>query len=127
MCFARKLAATFVALGVAAALAGCSHKRSEVQLKACQANLAKGEEVVAIRRLYKEGKLGTAAQIRAETGKEHAFMTASGTISPYDRMTAWQRASFDEWVVSPRPYSLARYELGDADSLAAKEAKSRCG
>jgi hypothetical protein len=80
-----------------------------------------------MRRLHKEGKLGTAAQIRAETGKQHAFITASGTIIPYDRMTAWQRAAFAWWVVSPRPDSLARYELGDADSRAAEEAKSRCG
>jgi hypothetical protein len=122
----RELTIIVALVSIAAVLAGCGSDSSAAGNSNCKVRLVAAAEAGALARLYNDGKLGSAAQIRSESSKDHPFMTAGGKMISYARMTAWQRASFADWAASGRVDRLARHELEDADRLAVQQAKSRC-
>jgi len=120
-----------VLLPLVALFAACggSSKPSREGVAACVDQRMFVAETRVIARAYREGKLGTAAQIRRDVAqingvgfRPKVFLRPDGTFPPADDLDAAQRQTLTRWASATPRVSKA---LGDAPAEAALAAKRR--
>jgi hypothetical protein len=122
----RVTVSAFVVGALAAAVAGCGGSGKKDGY-ACYVALNERAAAAVVERLYAAGKLGTASEVRRQSSKEHPFLRKDGTMIPFARMTAWQRAELDDWRESGPVQRVAGSELASAYAGVDRAAMSRCG
>jgi hypothetical protein len=122
---------TLVLAPLIALLAACggSSKPSREEVAACVDHRMFVAETRVIARAYRDGKLGTAAQIRGEVARmtgvgfrPKVFLRPDGTFPSPDDLDAAQRQTLTRWASATPRVSKA---LGDAPAEAALKEKPR--
>lgn len=116
-----------------AAAAGCggSSKPSAEEIAACVDHRSFVTQVNVIKRYYREGKLGTAAQIRRDVATLRQrtdnnyiptqFLRKDGTFPAADALNDDQKATLAHWEVLPRVFKV----LDTAPVMASLDGKAQ--